>query len=100
MHHRAIAPAGGDYRDRMRPEEQDQTDDQHQHGDILCLSCAWRRSICLPEVCLPEVLEFHIHWRQFMADTNPGLSSLRRLALALLALTIAAGAQAGGGFWV
>src|SRR5579863_3470122 len=33
-----------------------------------------------------------------MADKNPGLSSLRRLALALLALTIATGAQAGGAF--
>src|ERR1700733_8220216 len=31
-----------------------------------------------------------------MADTYPGLSSLRRLGIALLALTIAGGAQAAG----
>jgi Raf kinase inhibitor-like YbhB/YbcL family protein len=31
-----------------------------------------------------------------MADTQPGLSSLRRLGIALLALTIATGAQAAG----
>jgi hypothetical protein len=42
--------------------------------------------------------EIHaIDWRQLMPDTHPGLFSLRRVGIAALALTIAAGAAAADG---